>query len=191
MKKILLIDNFDSFTFNLVDFLEIAGANVTVKRNDILPKELNIAKYDLLVISPGPSIPENAGYLLETIKTYANKIPTFGVCMGMEAITEAFGGSLKLVEPRHGRSSPIHHDNRGVFTDLKQDFAAGRYHSLATDRVPKDFVVTAHSADDHIIMGIRHKNLPIEAVQFHPESVLTMKENNGQKLINNVLKYLR
>lgn len=189
MKNILLIDNFDSFTFNLVDFFETAGAKLTIFRNDVNPKNLDLEKYDLLVISPGPSIPKNAGNLMQIIEKAVEKIPIFGVCLGHEALAEYFGGSLKFVEPVHGKSSPIHHDKKGVFTDLPQDFPGGRYHSLAIDKFPKGFVKTAKTADG-VNMGMRHKTLPIESVQFHPESVLTMKNKNGQKMVENVVELL-
>lgn len=186
---ILLIDNFDSFTFNLVDFFETAGAKVTVLRNDVQPDDLDLTKYDLLVISPGPSIPKNAGNLMSIITKAVAEIPIFGVCLGHEALAEHFGGTLKFVEPVHGKSSPILHDGKTLFTGLPDGFPGGRYHSLAIDEMPKDLEVSAKT-EDGVIMAMRHKTLPIESVQFHPESVLTMKNRNGMMLIGNVIRTL-
>jgi anthranilate synthase/aminodeoxychorismate synthase-like glutamine amidotransferase len=189
MKKILLIDNVDSFTFNLVDFFESAGGELTIFRNDVAPESLDYKVFDLLLISPGPSVPKNAGNLMTIIDQAKEQIPIFGVCLGHEALAEAFGGSLKFVPPVHGKSSPINHDGQSIFTGLDQDFAGGRYHSLAIDRMPEGFEPTATSPDG-VNMAMRHKTLPIESVQFHPESVLTMKNNNGMKMVENVLDVL-
>jgi para-aminobenzoate synthetase component 2 len=189
MKHILLIDNFDSFTYNLVDFFETAGAEVSVLRNDVSVSEVDPKQYDLLLISPGPSVPKNAGNLMEIIEKCVGKIPIFGVCLGHEALAEFFGGSLQFVPPVHGKSSAIHHDGKTIFSGLPQDFPGGRYHSLAVDRMPEDFEISAKT-EDGVIMAMRHTSLPIESVQFHPESVLTMKNSNGMKLIQNVLRCL-
>lgn len=189
MKKILLIDNFDSFTFNLVDFFERAGGDITVYRNDVEPDAIDPAAYDLLLISPGPSVPKNAGNLMAIIAKSIGKVPIFGVCLGHEALAEAFGGSLKFVAPVHGRNSAIRHDGKTIFTGLPDGFKGGRYHSLAVDKMPDDFEISART-DDGVIMAMRHKTLPIESVQFHPESVLTMKENCGMRLVENVMKVL-
>lgn len=210
MKNILIIDNFDSFTFNLADFIGQLGYNVQVYRNTIDPAEIPRLKPDCVVFSPGPSVPKNAGNMMKIIELYHKDYPMLGVCLGHEAFVEFFGGSLKFVEPIHGESSPIHHDGRTIFADLPQNFAGGRYHSLAADKVPDCFEVSAkhgaeRSANDKvhgasaegreecsislhhgdIVMAIRHKNLPIEGVQFHPESVLTMKNQAGMKLLQN------
>lgn len=184
-EKILMIDNFDSFTFNLVDYMERRGVAVEVIQNDADPQVIKDFGPDLIVISPGPSTPENSGNLMKMIEAAAEKYPIFAVCLGLEALIEHFGGSLKLLEPVHGKASPIHHDGKTIFSSLEQDFSAGRYHSLAADRVPDCFEVSAYYND--IPMAIRHKTLPIEAVQFHPESVLTMDGDNGYKLIQNVI----
>lgn len=186
MKKILIIDNFDSFTFNLVDFFELAGCEVFVQRNNIPVELIEEIDPDLLVLSPGPSVPKNAGNLIDIIDKYHERYPMFGVCLGFEAFVEYFGGTLKFVDPIHGKSSPIKHDGAGAFEDIPQEFLAGRYHSLAADVVPDDLKVTATYSD--LVMGIRHKTLPIEAVLFHPESILTMADNNGYKIIQNVIK---
>lgn len=184
-KKILMIDNFDSFTFNLVDYLEQLSCEVKVYRNNVDPAIIDEVKPDLVVISPGPSVPKNAGNLMKMIELAHQKYPIFGVCLGLEALVEFFGGSLKLTTPVHGKSSPIHHDGKTIFTRIDKDFLAGRYHSLVTDRLPNCFDVSATYED--LVMAIRHKTLPIEGVQFHPESVLTMKGGNGFKLMENVV----
>ncbi|MDP2691241.1 MAG: aminodeoxychorismate/anthranilate synthase component II [bacterium] len=182
-KKILVIDNFDSFTFNLVDYIEQQGCDVSVYRNDVDPSVITTVDPDLIVISPGPSVPKNAGNLMKMIELTHDKYPIFGVCLGHEALIEYFGGSLKFVDPVHGKSSPIHHDGKTIFSGLDQDFLAGRYHSLVADQVPDCFEISARY--DDLVMAIRHTSLPIEGVQFHPESVLTMKGQNGMKLISN------
>ncbi len=184
-KKILMIDNFDSFTFNIVDYMEQLGAQVSVYRNDVDPSIIAKINPELIVISPGPSVPKNAGNLMKMIEVSYEKYPIFGVCLGLEALIEFFGGSLKFTTPVHGKSSPIHHDGKTIFTALDQDFPGGRYHSLVADKVPDCFEVSAKV--DDLVMAIRHRELPIEGVQFHPESVLTMKKNNGFRLIENVI----
>jgi anthranilate synthase/aminodeoxychorismate synthase-like glutamine amidotransferase len=189
MKKILLIDNFDSFTFNLVDFFEISGAEVSVLRNDVPIEKIHPEHFHLLVLSPGPSIPKNAGNLLQIIEKSLSCIPIFGVCLGHEALAEYFGGSLTFVPPVHGKHSPILHDGKTIFQNIPKNFLAGRYHSLAVNTMPKDFEVSAQT-EDGVIMAMRHRSLPIESVQFHPESVLTMKKGNGMKLIKNVMEIL-
>lgn len=189
MKNILLIDNFDSFTFNLVDFFETAGGNITIFRNDVAVENIRPEKYDLLIISPGPSVPKNAGNLMKIIEKSLEKVPIFGVCLGHEALAEVFGGSLKFVPPVHGRSTAIHHDEKTIFENIPQDFSGGRYHSLAVDAMPKDFEISA-TTKDGIIMAMRHKTLPIESVQFHPESVLTMKKDSGMNIVRNVMRIL-
>jgi len=188
-KNILLIDNFDSFTFNLVDFFETAGGNLTILRNDVSLDQIEPEKFDLLVISPGPSVPKNAGNLMEIIEKCVGKIPIFGVCLGHEALAEHFGGSLKFIPPVHGKSSSILHDGKTIFEGLPDGFPGGRYHSLAVDVMPEDFEVSAKT-EDGVIMAMRHRNLPIESVQFHPESVLTMKGESGMELVRGVMKQL-
>ena len=131
-------------------------------------------------------VSQNAGNLMKIIEKSVGNIPIFGVCLGHEALAEAFGGSLKFVPPVHGRSTPIHHDEKTIFQDLPQNFPGGRYHSLAVDTMPNDFEVSA-TTTDNVIMAMRHKTLPIESVQFHPESVLTMKEDSGMSIIRNVM----
>lgn len=181
-----MIDNFDSFTYNLVDYLEQLGAQVTVYRNDAEVEIVEKVNPDLIVFSPGPSVPKNAGNMMAMMKKYAERYPMFGVCLGLEAMIEVFGGSLKLTHPVHGKASPMHHDERTIFSGLDQDFMAGRYHSLVADQVPDCFEVSASCGD--LVMAIRHKTLPMEGVQFHPESVLSMKNQQGFKLMENVMK---
>lgn len=194
MKKILLIDNFDSFTFNLVDYFYQADCDVQVFRNNVDPQIVTEQDPDLIVFSPGPSIPSNAGNMNKIIEQYKADYPMFGVCLGHEAFIEVFGGSLRLNPPAHGRASQIQHDSKTIFTDLDRDFAAGRYHSLVGDQIPDCFEQSATCIDQDgetvLNMAIRHKELPIEGVQFHPESVLTMQGGNGLKLIKNVVNYL-
>lgn len=189
-KRILLIDNFDSFTFNLVDYLEQLGCEVLVYRNTVDPKIVAEINPDLLLFSPGPSVPKSAGNLMKIIDIYKEQYPMFGVCLGLEAFVEAFGGTLKLTDPVHGVAYPIKHDGQRVFAGLKENFRAGRYHSLVTDKLPDCFDVTATCMgnQEELIMAIRHKQLPIEAVQFHPESVLTMEDGQGLKLLENLIQ---
>lgn len=184
-KNIVVIDNFDSFTFNLVDYFKQLGGTVHVYRNTVDPAVIENAHPDLIALSPGPSVPKNAGNLMKIIDQYHAQYPMFGVCLGHEALIEYFGGSLKFVEPVHGRSTKMHHDGKGIFEAVAQNFDAGRYHSLCADAVPECFEVSATSGD--LVMAVRHKSLPIDGVQFHPESVLTMKGDNGFKMIQNLL----
>lgn len=190
-KRLVLIDNFDSFTYNLVDYFRQLGAEVTVYRNNVSTGKVQAAKPDLVVYSPGPGNPSQSGNLLQYIKTFSGVYPQFGVCLGLQAMIEAFGGSLKVLKkPMHGKSSLIKHDGGSIFTGLPNPLTVGRYHSLAADRVPVEFMVSARSLDDDQVMAIRHKSLPIEAVQFHPESILTAKDGLGLQIIRNVMELL-
>ncbi len=184
-RNILIIDNFDSFTFNLADYFKQLSCKVEVYRNNIDPALVKKINPDLIVISPGPSLPKNAGNLMGIIDKYHSKYPIFGVCLGHEALIEYFGGTLKSVRPVHGKSSKIHHDSKGIFRNIPQDFDAGRYHSFVGDKIPACFEQSA--IFDDIVMAVRHKKLPIDGVQFHPESVLTMKGENGFKIIKNLI----
>jgi para-aminobenzoate synthetase component 2 len=173
--KVLVIDNYDSFVFNIVQYLAQLGADVAVKRNDEV--ELSEAKnYDGVLLSPGPGTPSDAGVCIDMVHYCAeNKIPLFGVCLGHQAIAEAFGGVVsRAPELLHGKTSQVFHQGESVMSSLPQPFTATRYHSLAVenDSVPADFEITAQT-ESNVIMGLRHKNLNIEGVQFHPESVLT------------------
>ena len=182
---LLVIDNYDSFTYNLVQYLGELKQDVRVVRNDEIPVA---AIADLrpthLVISPGPCTPNEAGISLDAIKTYAGKIPILGVCLGHQSIGQAFGGNIvRAARVMHGKTSQIHHDGKGVFSGLPNPFEATRYHSLVIERasVPEALEITARTADDEI-MAVRHKTLPVEGVQFHPESFLTTV---GKDLLRN------
>ncbi len=183
--KVLVVDNYDSFTFNLVQYLGELGADPIVLRNDALtPEDALDLSPDRLVISPGPGHPEDAGYSVEYVEKLGSHVPTLGVCLGHQAVAVAFGGMVgRAPEPRHGKTSSITHDGKGVFKDLPNPFLATRYHSLAVLELPNVFEVSAHS-EDGVIQAIRHRELPITGVQFHPESVMT---TSGQDLLANFL----
>ena len=182
--KILVVDNYDSFVFNLVQYLQQLGAECTVVRNDAVQAE-EAANYDGVLISPGPGVPEKAGVSVEMIKFCAEKkIPLFGVCLGHQAIGVAFGATVsRAPELLHGKTSLVYHKQEGVLADLPSPFTATRYHSLAVERetVPDVLEITG-STESGVVMSMRHKTLPIEGVQFHPESVLT--EHGHQMLAN-------
>ena len=171
---LLMIDNYDSFTYNLVHLFEELGAEVRVFRNDaITVEEAEALAPAQLVISPGPGRPADAGVSVELIRRLGPRVPTLGVCLGHQAIIEAFGGEIGQARALlHGKASPVEHDGKGVFRGLPDPIEAGRYHSLAALQVPDELEVTARTADGEV-MGVRHRELPIEGVQFHPESVLT------------------
>ena len=171
---LLMLDNYDSFTYNLVHLFEELGAEVRVFRNDaITVEEAEALAPAQLVISPGPGRPADAGVSVELIRRLGPRLPTLGVCLGHQAIVEAFGGEIGQARALlHGKSSPVEHDGKGVFRGLPAPLEAGRYHSLAALQVPADLEVTARTPDGEV-MGVRHRELPIEGVQFHPESVLT------------------
>jgi para-aminobenzoate synthetase component 2 len=187
MTKILVVDNYDSFVFNLVQYLQQLGAEVVVKRNDEVNAE-SINEYDGVLLSPGPGTPENAGACIEIVNAAIEKQkPLLGVCLGHQAIGAALGGKVsRAPELLHGKTSQVQHKNEGVFKGLKSPFRATRYHSLAieTPSVPKELLVTA-TTESGVIMGVKHKSAPIEGVQFHPESVLT---EGGHQLLANWLK---
>jgi anthranilate synthase/aminodeoxychorismate synthase-like glutamine amidotransferase len=189
---LLLIDNYDSFTYNLYQYLSELGAEVVVKRNDqTTVEEIELLQPEKIVVSPGPSSPENAGISNDVIRHFGMKgVPILGVCLGHQCIGYAFGGVVKGAgEIMHGKSSLIYHEGVGVFRGLPNPFQAIRYHSLAIqpDGVPPDLEVTARTGKG-IIMGIRHKRLPIEGVQFHPESIMTPV---GKDLLRNFLEMKR
>ena len=187
MTKILVVDNYDSFVFNLVQYLQQLDAEVVVKRNDEVNAQ-SINGFDGVLLSPGPGTPEDAGACIEIVNAAIEKQkPLLGVCLGHQAIGAALGGKVsRAPELLHGKTSQVQHKNEGVFKDIKSPFRATRYHSLAieTPSVPKELLVTA-TTESGVIMGVKHKSAPIEGVQFHPESVLT---EGGHQLLANWLK---
>jgi anthranilate synthase component II len=184
---ILVIDNYDSFTYNLVQYLGELGGDPHVVRNDAVDVAGVVAlKPERIVISPGPGTPDQAGVSLDVIRQLGKHTPILGVCLGHQAIGQAFGGTVSRAKAQmHGKTSEIRHDGQGVFAGLSNPFTATRYHSLVIlpDTVPADLEVTAW-AEDGEIMGVRHRTLPIEGVQFHPESILTLE---GKRLLGNFL----
>lgn len=188
--NILLIDNYDSFTYNLVHYLSELGAEVTVKRNDALTiEDIRAMKPQGIVISPGPGRPEDAGITLALIRELGQEIPIFGVCLGHQAIGQVFGGEVvRAKEIMHGKTSPVVHQGKGVFKGLPSPFAATRYHSLiiAPEAFPAALEITART-EDGVIMGVQHKTFPIHGVQFHPESIAS---EHGHQLLKNFLETL-
>jgi para-aminobenzoate synthetase component 2 len=184
---ILMIDNYDSFTYNLVQCLAGLGKRVLVRRNDKLTlREVKILKPSHIVISPGPGVPADAGICREVIAGFGDRIPILGVCLGHQAIAEVFGGKVARAESVvHGKTSPVRHDGRTIFHGLPNPFPATRYHSLIVDRaaIPDCLEISAET-EDGVIMALRHRSFPIEGVQFHPESVLT---RCGPRLLRNFL----
>ena len=190
--RVLMIDNYDSFTYNLVQYLQELGAEVLVHRNDqITIEEIEALNPDRLMVSPGPCTPNEAGISIAAIKHFAGKLPILGVCLGHQSIGQAFGG--KVVRARqvmHGKTSPIYHSGVGIFRDLPSPYIATRYHSLVVekDSLPDCLEITAWTQNDDgsmdEIMGMRHKTLPIEGVQYHPESILS---EHGHALLENFL----
>ena len=191
MTNVLFIDNFDSFTYNLVEYVsQHEGTDVTVLRNTASLADVRDADPDAIVISPGPGHPKNdrdVGVTMDVLREISPEVPTLGVCLGLEAAAYEYGGTVdRAPEPIHGKAFPIDHDGRGVFRGLKQGFQGGRYHSLVAIEIPSCFDVTAttdHNGEE-LVMGIRHREYPIECVQFHPESVLTAV---GHEVIENFL----
>jgi anthranilate synthase component 2/para-aminobenzoate synthetase component 2 len=187
--KLLLIDNFDSFVYNLAQAFGALGATPVVVRNDASVSALDAIEPDAVVVSPGPGTPRDAGVSVDAIKSFAGRVPVLGVCLGHQCIGEAFGGRIERarVGPVHGKTSEIDHSHTGIFDGLPSPFVATRYHSLAIDpdSFPAELEVTATSKDG-TVMGVRHKELPIDGVQFHPESVLTTE---GPKLLANFLRF--
>jgi anthranilate synthase component 2 len=184
--RVLVLDNYDSFTYNLVQYFGDLGAEPIVLRNDELPPaEGAKLNPDRLVISPGPGTPADTGYCVDYLNTIGSEIPTLGVCLGHQTIVAAFGGEVgRAPEPRHGKVSVIDHDGRGIFAGLPDPFQATRYHSLAAIVVPDILEVSARS-EDGVVQAVRHRDLPIEGVQFHPESIMT---TSGRDLLANFLE---
>jgi len=188
---VLVIDNYDSFTYNLVQYLGELGADVKVMRNDATSVEMIAQiKPDRILISPGPGRPEHAGVTMSVIRELGETTPILGVCLGHQAIGAVFGGCVtRACAPLHGKTSMIEHDGRGVFTGLGGPFVAARYHSLivADDGLPNDLEVCARTREDRTIMGLRHRRWPVHGVQFHPESILT---EQGRQILRNFLDRL-
>src|SRR5829696_4816915 len=181
---LLVIDNYDSFTYNLVQYLGELGETVEVRRNNrvTLDEIENELRPERIVISPGPGTPDNAGITLNVIERFSGKIPLLGVCLGHQAIGQAFGGKVvRAPELMHGKASEVCHDGKTIFSGLKDHFLAGRYHSLIVDKdsLPDSLEISAFTADN-IIMGLRHREMKVEGVQFHPESILT---SHGKQLL--------
>ena len=185
---VLVIDNYDSFTYNLVQYLGELGAEVRVVRNDVTTvDEISASAPERIVISPGPGRPENAGVTMDVIRRLSGRMPILGVCLGHQAIGAAFGANVvRAIAPMHGKTSTIEHDGQGVFQGIAGPFVASRYHSLvvADDGLPAELVVTARTSEDQTIMGLRHRTLPVFGVQFHPESILT---GEGRRILRNFL----
>lgn len=187
MKRVLLLDNYDSFTYNLAQALEVLGAEVVPVRNDVMEaKELAGLEPTHMVISPGPGTPDRSGITLEAVKFFAGKIPVLGVCLGHQAVGMVYGARLgRAPRPVHGQVSMISHDGKTVYRGLPDPFPATRYHSLILfPPLPPELEVSARS-EDGLVMGIRHRELPLEGVQFHPESILT---DQGERLLENFLR---
>jgi len=186
--KVLIIDNYDSFTFNLVQLIGKFTVDIIVKRNDkITIEEIKEINPDKILISPGPGVPKDSGISLDVIKSLGQNIPILGVCLGHQAIGEMFGAKVvNAPELMHGKSSGVLHNRKGIYKEVRQNFDAGRYHSLIIDldSVPGVLEITSKT-EDNIIMGIKHKEFPIEGIQFHPESILTPE---GEKIIKNWLE---
>ena len=188
---VLVLDNYDSFTYNLVQYLGELGCEVAVRRNDqVTVEEIEALHPERIVISPGPCTPQEAGISIDLVRHFTGKLPILGVCLGHQAMAAAFGGSVvRASHLMHGKTSEVTHDGRSVFKDLKEPFTATRYHSLIVEEkdLPAEFEVSAWTTEpdgSRTIMGMRHKKFPVEGVQFHPESVLT---GEGKKLIANFL----
>ena len=183
--RILVVDNYDSFTYNLVQYLGELGAELEVVRNDVeTTEELLGRRPDRVIVSPGPCTPNEAGVSVEVMRRFPEAgVPTLGVCLGHQALAQAFGGSVVRGEPVHGKTAEAEHDGRTIFDGLESPLVVGRYHSLVVDpELPDELEVSARSGD--VIMGLRHRELPLEGVQFHPESVLTP---HGKQLLANFL----
>jgi anthranilate synthase/aminodeoxychorismate synthase-like glutamine amidotransferase len=186
MTRVLIVDNYDSFTYNLFQYLGELGAEVDVVRNDVATvDELLTRGADRLVVSPGPGTPDDAGVSIEAMRRFPEEgIPTLGVCLGHQSLARAFGGTVVRHEPIHGKTTTIEHDGQGVYRGLRGALTVGRYHSLvvAEEGLPDVFTVTSRGGG--VLMGLRHRELPVEGVQFHPESVLTER---GKDMLRNFL----
>ena len=186
---VLVIDNYDSFTYNLVQYLGELGAAITVRRNDETTiAEVTALQPSRILISPGPGRPEDAGITLEIIREFGERLPMLGVCLGHQAMGLAFGGQVvRAPIPMHGKTSTVEHDGRGIFSGITTAFQASRYHSLvvAAEQWPSDLEITARAKEDGLVMGLRHRSWPMHGVQFHPESILTPE---GRRILRNFLE---
>jgi anthranilate synthase/aminodeoxychorismate synthase-like glutamine amidotransferase len=189
---VFVLDNYDSFTYNLVQYLGELGAKIEVRRNDqVTVEEVEAMQPERIVVSPGPCTPADAGISIKLIRHFAGKVPVLGVCLGHQAIGEAFGGKVvRAKNPMHGKTSEVEHDGKTIFSGVRSPMTATRYHSLIVREsdLPNELEVSARTKDhdgNSVIMGLRHKQFPVEGVQFHPESVLT---SDGKELIKNFLK---
>jgi len=189
---VFVLDNYDSFTYNLVQYLGELGSEVVVRRNDeVSVAEVDAMRPERIVLSPGPCTPQEAGISIEVVRHFAGKVPVLGVCLGHQAIGAAFGGEIvRAPKLMHGKTSEVQHDGKTIFKDLPSPMTATRYHSLIVQEIglPEDLEISAYTAENggtRVIMGLRHKRFPVEGVQFHPESVLT---GEGKKLIENFLR---
>jgi anthranilate synthase/aminodeoxychorismate synthase-like glutamine amidotransferase len=185
---VLVIDNYDSFTYNLVQYLGELGADIRVRRNDaVTVGEVEAMAPDQILISPGPGRPEDAGISVDVIRRFGPSMPILGVCLGHQAIGVVYGGTVcRATAPMHGKTSTVVHDGKGLFRGITAPFVAGRYHSLviSTDNVPAELEVVARTKEDGTIMAVRHRSYPVHGVQFHPESVLT---DEGRRILRNFL----
>ena len=185
---VLVIDNYDSFTYNLVQYLGELGADVRVRRNDqVTLGEIEVMAPDQILISPGPGRPEHAGITPDVIRRFGPRTPILGVCLGHQAIGMVYGGTVcRAKVPMHGKTSTVVHDRKGVFSGINEPFLAGRYHSLviSNEQVPSELEVAARTKEDGTIMAVRHRSYPVHGVQFHPESVLT---DEGRHILRNFL----
>ena len=186
---VFVLDNYDSFTYNLVQYLGEMGVEICVKRNDeVTVDEIAGSRPAAIVVSPGPGRPEDAGVTMDVIRTLGPNTPILGVCLGHQAIGAVYGGSvIRAAVPMHGKTSTIEHDGRGVFAGISEPFVASRYHSLVVSDqgLPAELEVTARTKEDGTIMGLRHRTLPVHGVQFHPESILT---GEGRRILRNFIE---
>jgi anthranilate synthase/aminodeoxychorismate synthase-like glutamine amidotransferase len=186
---VFVLDNYDSFTYNLVQYIGELGVQVTVRRNDrVTLEEIAALAPTHIVISPGPGRPEHAGLTPDVVRHFGPRLPLLGVCLGHQAIGAVFGGRVvRAPAPMHGKTSIVEHDGKGVFAGLREPFVASRYHSLAVEEagLPADLEITARAREDGVIMGLRHRIYPVHGVQFHPESVLTAE---GRRILRNFLE---
>ncbi len=188
--KIIYIDNYDSFANTIKAYFENTGAKVKMYKSDCSLATIKKEKFDIILLGPGPNSPKEAGNYLEIINTYHKTKPIFGICLGFQAMMEYFGEEVKkLDEVMHGGASAIKQDGKTIYTGIKNNTKFARYHSLGVKKVPDCFEISGKT--NGIVMSARHKTLPIEGVQFHPESILSMKNNYGQKLITNVVRFLK